>query len=874
MMRTSKSHWPLSLLGGLVSMMNLIFPLILVRILGQSEVGMYKIFFLYLVLVPWFCMTAGINNGLGHWAGRDELRVRAFSNSWTLLVTVASTVLVIGMGGSPWLSQWLGWTVETTRLFAWGAFITILATFFDDAMIAAGNIWRGAVFSSGFDLARNLTMIACAVYFKSITAVFWAHISVLTLKTALGAFWGYREGLQRFSWNSEIIRSIVKYAVPVSMSAALTICVNYADQLILSRVLEASEFAIYALGCLQVPPLYILEQAVNRVLIPGMSKAFANNRGDEARALYRDAVSELSWLMIPAMFGMFVFADPIIELLFTKKYAASASYLRVFAFTYIILMMPYDAVARARGDGKTILRQLSGFAVLSLPAGYVGGLYFGAMGVLVGMASCQVAMRMAAIVGVHRRENWAWSQMLPWREMATYASATAVASLAGYVTKFYLGNGVPWLLGGGLAFSLVYFAGTLPLFLRRRAEKAPRPGVILLTQYLGLGGLERVVLNLAHGLQQAGSWAPTVVVYDEIPGAPTLHGEFEKINIPVVSLVKKRGVDLKVVKRIALEVIRRRILVIHSHDLGGLIYAVLAKWMTFGTVRIVHTQHSFIHLEKSARYKTYEKLFTYFADEVTTVSEALRTQYATVDIDPELVKVIPNGMAFPGEPVLANSELRRLRAQLIERVVDVQVKAELTARIDRVWVLCMARIHPKKGQDQVAALWDKIPDSIKSKATLIFVGAETFSGALQKLQLQLAALKQPSEAIYAGFTQTPTSWLQAADVFVSGSEFEGMPLGPIEAVGAGLQVLVSDIPGHSMLPDTVSRFELNNPGDGAAKLAALISAVVTSPEEVRASHWRHGEESRVRYGIAGMSKSYQALYMSASASSSREARVS
>src|SRR4051794_25866951 len=90
----AKSHWPLSLLGGAVSLLNLLLPLVLVRLLTPTEVGHYKIFFLYLVLAPWFCLTAGITSGLGHWAGREDRRLGAFSSSWTLLLLVAGIALI------------------------------------------------------------------------------------------------------------------------------------------------------------------------------------------------------------------------------------------------------------------------------------------------------------------------------------------------------------------------------------------------------------------------------------------------------------------------------------------------------------------------------------------------------------------------------------------------------------------------------------------------------------------------------------------------------------------------------------------------------------------------------------------------------------
>lgn len=92
-MAPTRSHWPLSILGGMVSIFNLLLPLLLVRILTPDEIGHYKIFFLYLVLVPWAFMTAGITHGLGHWSGKENLRIEAFRTSWSILLTIASVAL-------------------------------------------------------------------------------------------------------------------------------------------------------------------------------------------------------------------------------------------------------------------------------------------------------------------------------------------------------------------------------------------------------------------------------------------------------------------------------------------------------------------------------------------------------------------------------------------------------------------------------------------------------------------------------------------------------------------------------------------------------------------------------------------------------------
>jgi glycosyltransferase involved in cell wall biosynthesis len=327
--------------------------------------------------------------------------------------------------------------------------------------------------------------------------------------------------------------------------------------------------------------------------------------------------------------------------------------------------------------------------------------------------------------------------------------------------------------------------------------------------------------------------------------------------IPFYAMTKKSGFSIAVVFSILRAMVRHRTRVIHSHDLGALIYAVLVKICTLGIVRVVHTQHSFIHLEKSPRYQTYEKFFTAFANEVCTVSESLKEQYDTVGVDPTRVRVIPNGVELPQEALLDADERASARKLMIETLADPVVAQALEKEINSIWVLCMARVHPKKGQEHVVDLWARLDPTVRARAVLIFVGSETFDGALSVLKNKMAALGPTGRLYYAGFTHEPLSWLKISDLYVSGSEFEGMPLGPIEAIGSGLKTLVSDIPGHSMLPTFVEKFDLADQAAGAKKLEKLI--LQHSADEASAA-WEMGKSARERFGIPTMVKRYEQTY--------------
>ena len=620
--QTHRSHWPLSILGGGVSLLNLFLPLVIVRILSPDEVGQYKIFFLYLAMVPLFFFTAGIMNGLSHWAGHASRRVQAFKSSWTILNAIAIGIPLLGWFFESYLSRALGWDLRQTRLLLLASVVFMQANFFDEATVAAGEIWRGAIFTSVFELARGATILVSAFMFRTVNAVFVTYIVVMAVKVLIGAAWGYAKGFQRPTWDPAVAKEIIRYALPVSLSAMLFVISGYADQLVLSQTLSAAEFASYSLGCLLVPPLIIFEQSVNRVLIPKMSHDFSVGLSDRARKLYRDAVSELSWLLIPAAVGTIVFATPIVDLLFTNRYESAAHYLRIYAFYHLANLIPYDVVARARGNGKWIFNQIAIFAVLTFITIYPSVKYFGATGALVDVTTIALLMRLTSLFWIRHRERWTMAKMLPWKDWRRYSLSAACACVTAFLLRPITGSGLLWFAVGGGAFSIVYLGSTMGLFLRRRAQASGTPKIIILTQYLGLGGLERMVLNLARGLKQDGNWSPVIVAYDQTDLIfPTLHEEFKRSDIPVVDIKKGSGISIKVVFALAREVIRNKALVIHSHDLGALIYAVLTKWATLGAVRVIHTQHSFIHLEADPKYKHYEKFFSVFADEIATVSD-------------------------------------------------------------------------------------------------------------------------------------------------------------------------------------------------------------------------------------------------------------
>src|SRR5437660_1506688 len=139
--------------------------------------------------------------------------------------------------------------------------------------------------------------------------------------------------------------------------------------------------------------------------------------------------------------------------------------------------------------------------------------------------------------------------------------------------------------------------------------------ILILTQFLNTGGLERLVYSLSTGLSNSNSlFEPTVVYYDNNPGKPVLRDVLRSKGIPVLEFQKGKGFSLKLVWKIFRFANKNHIKLIHTHDLGPLIYGSLVKILSLGSIRIIHTQHGSLYLSDSPKYRVYEYLFHFFVN--------------------------------------------------------------------------------------------------------------------------------------------------------------------------------------------------------------------------------------------------------------------
>lgn len=453
----SSGHWPIFFLSSFSSLGNLFLPLVLVRLLSTEDIGFYKIFFLHLSAIPFIVMAGGPLHSIYYWAGKvSEEREEQLNATWTLTLLLSSLVLIIGLPMREYLATSLGLPVKYVVIMLMTGFLTCPAGHFSETTIASGKSLRGSLYATFFEILKAVGFIVIAKTTGDLYYVVSYYAALLSIKLISTAVLNKRLNRIRFQFNIRTTSKALHYCMPVAFTGLLGFFIDKIDLLILSGKLDTNAFAYYSLGCLVIPPLYLLEMSVQKTLIPKLSKDYVEKNSTEAAKHFKKSISDISFLIIPSIFGLITFAAPIVTLLYTDKFADSVTYLQIFAISYLLLIFPHDSVPRATGKTSWILKVYCVITLISLPTVYfVAGSVDTKMVLLISIA-LKFIPKFWGLLYSKQIMNWNWREMFPMQKLSQYILLSGALSVASFMVKNYFENHVMWFLVCGSIFAVIY----------------------------------------------------------------------------------------------------------------------------------------------------------------------------------------------------------------------------------------------------------------------------------------------------------------------------------------------------------------------------------------------------------------------------------
>jgi len=172
--------------------------------------------------------------------------------------------------------------------------------------------------------------------------------------------------------------------------------------------------------------------------------------------------------------------------------------------------------------------------------------------------------------------------------------------------------------------------------------------------------------------------------------------------------------------------------------------------------------------------KKYIKFMLKISDRIIALSDSWRGFLATI-AKKEKIIVVPNGVRCE-EFGLANNK-----------------KKELGFHEDHIFAVYISPIAQSKGAFDIIEAIPKVTEKIKN-ITFIFCGPEEFTGELEKFKRKVSERALDKFVIYAGmvYGQEKVDYYMSSDIFLLPSYAENLPNALLEAMAAGLAVVVSD----------------------------------------------------------------------------------
>lgn len=358
---------------------------------------------------------------------------------------------------------------------------------------------------------------------------------------------------------------------------------------------------------------------------------------------------------------------------------------------------------------------------------------------------------------------------------------------------------------------------------------------------LNPGGLENGVVNIANQIDPK-KFSTSIICLDD-------SGGFAKRLAPdvvVVALERKEGFRLSTAFHLGRALKNHRADLIHTHNLGPLLYSVLAKAMLLTRAPIIHGEHGTLHGDQLSFWKIgLRKVCFLLCHRIHTVSESLRQHLIALHLPSRKLCAIPNGVDCEKfYPPKCRNEVKRNKGFSEDSFI----------------IGIVGRFIPSKKHLLLLEALDLLSRAPEWKQVNLLILGDKGEAKQQILE---AIEKHPAKdrIHWKGHVEDPFEWYQIMDLLACPSSEEGLSNALLESMASGVPCLAHPACGANEVitsgKDGILK-DISDPEIFAKTLEAILSdvkALTTMGENAR-------ETIVTRHSISSMISKYEELYQS------------
>ena len=472
--------------------LSIALPLLLVRRLSQQQFGLYKQAFLVvgtaLALLP-----LGFQMSAFYFLPREKDR-----QGQIILNILLFPLLMGGLGALllilfPQLLTKLfhsGELVNYAPIIAAVIFFWVVSSYLEVVSVAHQEARLSTVFIICAQLTKTGLLVLAAIAFGSIRALIYAAMVQGIVQTIILLFY-LRSRFPRFwvKFDLAVLRMQLSYAIPFGVAGLLFTLQTDLPNYFVSNKFDPATFAIYAIGCFNIPLVGMLSESVGAVMIPQVSLLQKQGDHREILALASRVARKLALVYLPLYGFLIVMGHEFLTVLFTRQYAASWP---IFAINLTMLPLSIfvsDPIMRAYAEQRHFLPKLyAALVVLLFAALWLGTSRFGLIWAISVVVGVNVVGRAATWIKIGSLLSIRLRDIKLLKDVGKVAVAAATAAVVTAFVRAMLHGFVPigMLVVCASVFGVIFLAGVLLLglptieersYFKRQLSRVYRPGL-------------------------------------------------------------------------------------------------------------------------------------------------------------------------------------------------------------------------------------------------------------------------------------------------------------------------------------------------------------------------------------------------------------
>jgi O-antigen/teichoic acid export membrane protein len=413
----------------------LVLLMALARLVPKAELGGYQqLALIYGIVSP--LLVAGIPAALLYFVPRaeDQQQAREWVGAAYVLLGViglaCSIVVLVARGpiadalGNPDLTR----ALVPYAPYMFFAFITAVMP---TALVATGRAGLAAAL-----ISLTGVLIAAAVLVALVFGRDTAHMAAgLTAGQLMGAVLSVY-AVHRVVGISLVgvhlrphIRAVLRYGLPLALTGLAGKLAFQFDRVVVTHRFSPAEFAIYAVGAVELPLTVVIQQSVNSVLVPALSRHYVAGDLVGMAALWRRAIRRTSLIILPLFVFFLLTATETIHLLFGASFGRSADVFRIYLLLMPLRVATYGLITQA--IGRTDVNLSASFVLLAANVGLVLALVgpMGLNGAALGTVLATLVGAVYYLVRLRGVLSLPIRALFPWSTVAANLALSAAAAI-------------------------------------------------------------------------------------------------------------------------------------------------------------------------------------------------------------------------------------------------------------------------------------------------------------------------------------------------------------------------------------------------------------------------------------------------------------